>query len=262
MSVRTRRFASPLTLAVLTTLAASGCPSPATVWKPPATLPASIMAAVDAPDRDPADKKEDVHRRPGLFLAFAGVQPGMKVADLVAFEGYTTELLARAVGPNGQVLSQNPKAVRTSPPGEAWTKRLAKPANAAVKRQETELDAPFAPGTQLDVITLVLNYHDLYWVGTDRARLNAAVLAALKPGGAYVIVDAAAAKGAGSSGAQRLHRVEEATVIKEVAAAGFKLAETGDFMRNPDDKHDAPSGAGGPDARAKVDRFILKFVKP
>jgi predicted methyltransferase len=221
-----------------------------------------IQAALNAPDRSAEDKRDDANRRPGLLLAFAGIQPGMKVGELVAGEGYTAELLARTVGPTGQVLAENPKVLRDGPFGAVMNKRLEKPVNKVIQKQDTETDAPFPAGTQLDVVTLILNYHDLIWAGADRPKANAAVFAALKPGGAYIVVDASAAKGAGGTVAQKLHRVEESLVIKEITAAGFKLAEQGDFMRNPADKLDGSSLAGDSAARAKVDRFVLKFVKP
>ena len=45
------------------------------------------------------------------MLAFFGVAPGMRVAELGAGGGYTTELLARTVGPNGTVYGQNNKFI-------------------------------------------------------------------------------------------------------------------------------------------------------
>ena len=61
-------------------------------------------------------------------------------------------------------------------------------------------------------------------MGVDRARMNAAVFAALKPGGIYVIADHAGRPGTGISESGTLHRVEEAFVRREVEAAGFRLA--------------------------------------
>ena len=91
-----------------------------------------------------------------------------------------------------------------------------------------------------------------------RARLNAAVVAALKPGGVYVVADHAGRAGTGISESGTLHRVEEALVRREVEAAGFRLAAAGDFLRNPADPRDRET----PDPPQPKDEFVLKFVKP
>jgi predicted methyltransferase len=66
---------------------------------------AALMAA---PDRSDADRVADKRRDPVSFLAFAGLMPGMKVLDMGAGAGYSTELVARVIGPTGTVYGQNP----------------------------------------------------------------------------------------------------------------------------------------------------------
>ena len=58
-------------------------------------------AIVAAPDRSDADRQTDLRRQPAKLLAFTGARPGMKVLDMGAGAGYSTELLARAVGLGG-----------------------------------------------------------------------------------------------------------------------------------------------------------------
>src|SRR4051812_9856664 len=95
---------TPLLLSLVMACAA------APVVPAPRTAPSTDYAAlVNAPDRLPSDVALDPGRKPAQFLAFAGVQTGMTVADLGAGGGYTTELLARAVGPTGTVYGQNIK---------------------------------------------------------------------------------------------------------------------------------------------------------
>jgi predicted methyltransferase len=60
-----------------------------------------------APDRSDADRNTDKRRDPLKLLNFIGVKEGMKVLDMEAGAGYTTELLARAVGPTGVVYAQD-----------------------------------------------------------------------------------------------------------------------------------------------------------
>ena len=50
-------------------------------------------------------------RDPAKMLAFTGAKPGMKVLDMAAGAGYSTELLARAVTPGGKVYAQESAAV-------------------------------------------------------------------------------------------------------------------------------------------------------
>ena len=109
-----------------------------------------------------------------------------------------------------------------------------------------------------DLVTLMFNYHDMGHLGVDRARMNAAIFAALKPGGAYVIADHAGRPGTGISESGTLHRVEEALVRREVEAAGFRLAGQGMFLRNPAD----PRDRNEPDPPQPKDEFVLRFVKP
>ena len=73
---------------------------------PPAAAPLTAeqsAAIVASPDRRPADRTNDLRRKPAQMLAFIGVRPGMTALDLSAGAGYTSELLARAAGPGGRV---------------------------------------------------------------------------------------------------------------------------------------------------------------
>lgn len=227
-----------------------------------------ITAIVNSPDRSEADRTNDLRRKPVQVLEFIGVKRGMIALDLNAGGGYTTELLARAVGPDGRVFGQSaPRpAGATLPPGRRTTPdSLAARAKASNLNNINSVVQPFenpAPADYahegLDLVTLMFNYHDLTYQPFNRSEMNHAVFAALKHGGIYVIADHAANPGTGISVAKTLHRIEESTVRSEVEAAGFKLLAAGDFLRNPADPHDneeAPTGQ-------KKDEFVLKFVKP
>ena len=225
---------------------------------------AAATAIVKAPDRTEEDRAIDEGRHPAALLEFAGVGPGMKVAELMAGAGYTIELLARAVGPTGVVYGENPQLVRERFVEKRWTDRLARPVNAKVVRLDRELDDPFPPEvTDLDAVVSNIIYHDAVWLKTDRAKMNAAVFKALKPGGVYVVLDSSAKAGTGVNDAQTLHRIDEQVVRDEVLAAGFQLAAESNVWRNPEDPRDwnsSPGAAG--ERRGTSDRFALKFVKP
>src|SRR5690606_18190826 len=145
-----------------------------------------------------------------------------------------------------------------------WTERLAKPVMKNVVRVDRDFEDPLPPeATGLDIVFLVLFYHDTFWMEVDRDKLNQAVFRALKPGGIYAVVDHSGRAGSGSSEVKTLHRIEESLVREEIEAAGFRLVGEASFLRNPDDPRDwnaAPSAAG--ERRGSSDRFVLKFEKP
>jgi predicted methyltransferase len=66
-----------------------------------------IARIVASPDRSEADRTNDLRRKPEQMLAFIGIRPGIVALDLSAAGGYTTELLARAIGPSGTVYGQS-----------------------------------------------------------------------------------------------------------------------------------------------------------
>jgi len=129
---------------------------------------------------------------------------------------------------------------------------------------EASIEAPFpADVKNLDAVITFINYHDTVNMKIDRAKMNKAVLDALKPGGVYAIVDSSAAAGSGTRDTETLHRIDEDVVKQEVTAAGFKLDSESDVLRNPSDKRDwssSPKAAG--EKRGTSDRFVLRFVKP
>lgn len=240
-------------------------PAPATAPADASTplTRAQIEAIVSAEDRDASDREADVRRAPVELLLFIGLAPGMKVADLGAGMGYTTELLARAVGPTGVVYGQNPAFVLERFAEKGWSERLAKPVMANTVRLDREFVDPFpADLHDLDAVINVLFYHDFAWMEVDRAAHVAAVFRALRPGGVYVIVDHSAKEGAGTSGSQTLHRIEESLVRAELEAAGFELAGEADFLRNPDDTRDWNALPWRSEREELSDRFVLRFRKP
>jgi predicted methyltransferase len=227
-------------------------------------VPDPIKAAIAAPDRSEKDKKLDAGRKPGEVLAFFKLAPGEKVGELFAGGGYSTELMARTVGPKGKVYAQNTKEVMDKFARGPLTDRMALPAMKNVMVVEQPGETPLPPAAKnLDAVICILNYHDFVWLNVDRAKLNAAVFAALKPGGVYGIVDHSAADGSGIRDVQTLHRIDEETVKQEITAAGFQLDAESDVLRNPNDARDwngSPGAAG--DKRGTTDRFVLRFVKP
>jgi predicted methyltransferase len=253
-------------VAVLLVLVAAGCVRKTQIRPPSAPFQNldTARAIIDAPDRSAEDRALDAGRRPAELLAFIGARPGMRVAEIGAGYGYTTELLARAVAPTGVVYGQNNRFILERFAEKPWTARLVKPVMKPVVRVDREFDAPLpTEATRLDAVINVLLYHDTVWMKTDRARMNRAIYASLRPGGVYVIVDHSGKPGSGATEVETLHRIEEKVVRQEVEAAGFELVADADFLRNPTDTRDwnaSPRTAG--ERRGTSDRFVLKFAKP
>ena len=217
----------------------------------PGLSPERAAAIVASPDRTAADRTNDERRKPAEMLAFIGVQEGWNALDISAAGGYTTELLARAVGPKGRVYGQRPR-----PDPRLRVEERAKTVTNIVPVVQPFNDPvpPEASSTKLDLVTLMFNYHD--FANVDRAAMNRAVFNALKPGGFYVIADHSGRPGTGMSEYNTLHRIEESFLRKEVEAAGFQLAGEGNFNRNPSDARDQESPP------YPKDEFFLKFRKP
>jgi predicted methyltransferase len=215
-------------------------------------------ALIAAPDRSDADRQADQRRDPLPLLKFTGVRSGMTVLDMGAGGGYSTELMARAVAPDGKVFGQFPadgfqKAI------DNFNARLKTPAMSVAVADFRPFDDPIPPGvSNLDLITFLFYYHDTTYMTVDRAAMNRKMFDALKPGGYLVIADHAAAAGADISVGKSLHRIDEAIVRKELEAAGFKLVAEGDFWRVPGDTRDFSSNR----PPSPVDSFVLKFQKP
>ena len=224
----------------------------------PGTPPPDYAAIVAASDRSEADRVNDQRRKPVELFGFTEARPGMKVLDMGAGGGYSTEMLARIVAPGGTVYSQHPAGMF---PGaiKAYEARSKSPAMKNAVRVERPFEDPLPPGVAgLDLITFFFFYHDTVHMGVDRERMNRRLYEALKPGGLLVVADHSARPGAGLDVAKSLHRIEESVVRRELEAAGFQFVAEGRFLRNPDDPRTEPV------AKPKVpnDEFVLKYRKP
>ena len=233
-----------LSLAVL-----AGCASTGSIAPIPAETYHAMLAS---PVRTQRDRDMDQRRDPVDLLRFADVRPGMRVLDIATGAGYTSQLLVLAVGPTGTLWAQTPQ------PGAALNERLAAHPQPNFVVAKRPFDDPVPPeAVPLDLVTLVLNYHDISYLPVDRDAMNRKVFAALKPGGSYVIVDHSALPGTGITVSKTLHRIEEAFLVAEVRKAGFVLEAEGSFLRNPADSRADSSAPPNP-----TDKFVLRFVKP
>jgi predicted methyltransferase len=229
------------------------------VLAPPApSVAAWAEAAINDARRPEADRARDELRQTRAMLEFTGLRPGMAVADIRPEEGFFTRLFSVMVGEQGRAYAfvPNQTAARENAFGDALATDYPNVVRLTGKLEEMSFDRP------LDVVFMGEEYHDFVIprFNVDVAAMNAAVFAALKPGGLYVILDHQAADGAGISVAGTLHRIEAAELRRQVEAAGFIFDGETNAVRMPADDHSL--SVFDASIRGRSDRFVYRFRKP
>ena len=229
----------------------------------PVVVPDYVQAALADPGRA-MHRVADERRRPGELVALSGLKAGDRVLDLIPGDGYWTRIFSHIVGGEGRVYAVWPKNYADMATGNVATLReiAASPAygNVEVEVQPTPILAAREP---LDLVWTSQNYHDYpdeFMGRTDPAQLNRAVFDMLKPGGTYFIIDHAAAAGSGMRDTERLHRIDPATVRRQVEAAGFEYLGSSEVLRNAADDRTLP--VFNPSVRGHTDQFVMRFRKP
>lgn len=219
---------------------------------------ANYAAAISDSLRPAEEVARDPLRKPAEMLAFAQVGPGDRIADIRPGAGYFTRLFARSVGETGKVYAFVPNRTMARENGPADALVAAYP---NVVRVNGALDAMTFP-EPLDVIFMSQEYHDFHIpaFNTDVAKMNAAVFAALKPGGLFVVIDHAGRAGTTNTEVQTLHRIEGEFLKAEVLRAGFVFDGESTAVANPQD--DRTVNVFEPVIRGKTDQFVFRFRKP
>lgn len=221
-------------------------------------------AAVAHTGRTAEDLKRDSTDHPAEILRLAGISRGMRVADVLAGDGYYSELSSYLVGPKGKVFLINNDAY------DGWSDglkpRLAGNRLRNVEHDTLDLNHMNLPAGSMDAVLLIKVYHDLYWVDSeghwpkiDVGGVLDQLAQALKPGGVLLLVDHSAKPGTGSADATKLHRIDEAYAIEDFETHGFKVVAKSDLLRRPDDARDQLSYKEP--MLGKTDRFVLVFRK-
>jgi len=227
---------------------------------PAAAPPPYIAQAVADSARPKEDVAADALRDPADTLAFAGVKPGMAVGELFPGGGYFTRMLSDIVGPKGTIYGLENAGWKDAVAADRQL--VAEPRRGNVVL-DVETFGQFKLPRPIDLFWITQNYHDLHiaqYGAVDMADFNRRVFAALKPSGVYFILDHQANPGTTTDQIAVLHRIEKAQIIREVEAAGFRLAKEGDFLHRPADDHTKP--IFDPAIRGHTDQYALKFVKP
>ncbi len=223
-----------------------------------APIPDYVTKAVADSTRPAADSARDALRLPAETIAFAGVKPGMKVAEFYPGGGYFTRPLSDVVGPSGHIYGiENAK----------WDDGSDGKVAAAVPDHNVSMQmakfGEFSLPEKVDLAWITQNYHDLHiakYGPVDMAAFNKHVYDSLKPGGIYFVLDHQANRGTGDAQIAKLHRIQKSQVIREVQAAGFKLVGQDDALHRTTDDH--TKSVFDKSVQGHTDQFMLKFVKP
>lgn len=219
-------------------------------------------AAEDKPaaPKPPQDALSDPSMKGPEVLAFIGLKPGDKVADIVA--GRFVRAESQAVGPTGKVYAvETSEIAKAHPEIHKLMDMLTAAPGSNVIASYDPVATPLPKG--LDAVFIRQNYHDLYdkFMGpADVPAFNKNVYAALKPGGVYVILDHEDVAGSGISHTETTHRIEGARVKADMAAAGFKFDGESKTLANPEDDHSKM--VFHPAIKGKTDQFLYRFRKP
>ena len=226
-------------------------------------VPAYLRAAMADKVRGD-DVKDDQRRQMAAVMTFSGVKPGDKVAEIEPGRDYWTIVFSQIVGDEGHVYTVWPtQMLKYAGKGLARLDKLQKLprfSNISVLKQPA---AKFSTPEKVDLVFTAQNYHDYHNLDMGAAgvaEFNKNVYDALKPGGIYVVIDHVAPAGSGLEDTGTLHRIDPATVKKEVEAAGFKFDGASDALRNPKDPHDIK--VFDKSIRGHTDQFIYRFKKP
>jgi predicted methyltransferase len=231
--------------------------------------PADIGGALANPDRTEADRGEDEQRHSAEVLRFFGLEQGDRAFDYLTVGGYYSELMARAVGPEGMVLAHNPprfigEQLRAGIEARGYGTRLA---NAVSYEHEVD-DIDFEPNS-LDFALFANVFHDFWFrlsedgppVSADPAAFLAELYEGMSPGGTVGIVDhVGMADTDPEEEMTRAHRIEPADIRSMMEAAGFVFEGEADFLRNPQDDHSL--SVFDEAIRGQTDRVVYRFRKP
>lgn len=224
---------------------------------------AKLEAAMQADVRTAEEVERDANRKPVETLGFFGLRDDMKVVELLPGGGWYTKLLAPVLAERGEFyVALGTRNVSENLLGKAGFDKvgvLAEDAN--IYRPEGSRTYALEMGslgvTDADIVFTFRNYHNFGPEG--RAAMNAAVYAALKPGGIYAVVDHNR-RHMEPDNPENRRRIDPVLAIREIQAAGFEFVEFSDLHYRPDDE--LRYEVGRKTVTGNTDRWTLKFRKP
>jgi len=179
----------------------------------------------------PEERRASVWKVPEIMDALS-LSQGSQVADVGAGEGFFTARLSKIVGPDGRVYAVDIDDKRAIPKLKELVEKQSL-SNVTVIRSEP--GDPKLPEGRLDAVLMVIVYHEV----EPYREMLAHLLASLKPGGRFVIVDGMPRKTRTGSRADQTknHSIAPEVVEPELRAAGFEIAtRRDDFIDRSDEE--------------------------
>jgi len=227
------------------------------------TVEEKLRAAMQSSVRTAEEVERDANRKPVETLEFFGLRDDMKVVELLPGGGWYTKLLAPVLAENGEFyVALGTGNVSSNLLGsEGFDKVGVLAEDAKIYRPEGSRSYALEMGelgvTDVDIVFTFRNYHNFGPEG--RAAMNAAVFAALKPGGTYAVVDHNR-RHMEPDNPENRRRIDPVLAIREIQAAGFELVDFSDLHYRPDDE--LRYEVGRKTVTGNTDRWTLKFRKP
>lgn len=226
-------------------------------------IDAKVQAALADESRPAADQMRDKNRKPLETLNFFELKDDMRVLELLPGGGWYTRVLAPVLAENGKLYV----ALRA---GTVSEKVLTQPGFEQVEVLATTDNANRPEGSRyyliddfefgVDNLDLVVTFRNMHNFSADGRRvINEQVLAALKPGGLYGVVDHTARHMEPANNENR-RRVDPVMIIKELLDLGFEFVGYSDLHYRADDELQYEVGRRS--VSGNTDRFTLLFRKP
>jgi len=162
----------------------------------------------------------DAFSQPERVLAALAIEPGARVADLGAGDGYFTRPLAEAVGPSGRVyaVEVDARALREL--------RAIAAGDPRIEVVEGASDDPHLPDGAIDLVLLSSVYHHL----DDRVAYFARLRTDLAPGARVAIVEPRDSWASWWLLLPPGHGVAVPAMRREMAEAGYRPLASHDFL--------------------------------
>ncbi len=163
-----------------------------------------------------SNRREGWQRVPDILVAL-GVEPGARVADVGAGDGFFTIRLARAVGGQGRVLAVDIDRGAL----DRLRARVTEEGLTNVDVIESAADDPRLPAGSLDGVLIVNAYHEMAAFPSMLAHVGQA----LKPGGRLVLVEPLdpALRAEPREKQTAHHSLDAGFAERELRAAGFDI---------------------------------------
>jgi ubiquinone/menaquinone biosynthesis C-methylase UbiE len=219
-------------LASLALLLAACTTKDAAVATPPAAAPAVDVAKINQPFRELADvpswtakferESREVYAKRLEIAEAVRLEPGMHVADLGAGTGLFEPILSLLVGPAGRIYAVDIALLFVE---HVRRRAIAESLPNVVSLPCTDDATGLADGS-VDLVFACDVYHHF----EHPQRNLASIRRTLKPRGRLVVVDFEKEPGKASEFVMGHVRAGKATVLAEIAAAGFELEREERFL--------------------------------